>query len=133
MPMRAPMFRRLPDRAEPSARDAHDERRGSARSRGYGRQWEVQAAVYRAEHPLCVGCEAVGRVVACELVDHVVPHDGDYDRFWDQANWQAACRWHHDRIKQTLERRYRAGDLPAEAMRLDGPEAVRLTRRLDPV
>ena len=27
-----------------------------------------------------------------ECVDHIVPHKGDQQLFWDQSNWQALCR-----------------------------------------
>lgn len=51
---------------------------------------------------------------------------------WDRDNWQPACRWHHDVVKQQLEVRWRAGSLPASALRLDSREAAALTRDLDP-
>jgi len=52
--------------------------------------------MYLAEHPLCVKCEAEGRVTAATVVDHKEPHRGDYDRFWDESNWQSLCSYHHN-------------------------------------
>ena len=40
--------------------------------------------------------EAQGRVVPATIVDHVVPHRGDPDLFWDEANWAALCKRCHD-------------------------------------
>ena len=34
-------------------------------------------AAYLARHPLCVPCEAAGRLEPATVVDHVVPHRGD--------------------------------------------------------
>ena len=37
-----------------------------------------------------------GRVVAATVVDHVVPHRGDPELFWDETNWPPACKPCHD-------------------------------------
>ncbi|SMO63957.1 HNH endonuclease signature motif containing protein [Paracoccus laeviglucosivorans] len=37
------------------------------------------------------------------VVDHIVPHRGDLDLFWDTTNWQTLCPDHHDIIKQREE------------------------------
>lgn len=39
------------------------------------------------------------------VVDHVVPHRGDLDLFWDRTNWQTLCPDHHDIVKQREELR----------------------------
>lgn len=31
------------------------------------------------------------------VVDHIVPHRGDANLFWDQSNWQAMSKSCHDR------------------------------------
>lgn len=36
-----------------------------------------------------------GRIVAADELDHIIPHDGDYDRFWDRGNWQGGCKTCH--------------------------------------
>lgn len=109
-----------------------DERRGSARSRGYGSAWERARLQHLMEHPLCLGCEAVGVVEAAVLVDHVVPHLGDMAAFWDRDGWQSCCRWHHDVVKQQLERRFASGEIGADALRLDSAAAQAATRRMRP-
>nr|WP_245411976.1 HNH endonuclease [Methylocella silvestris] len=50
-------------------------------------------------------CEAKGKIEAAEVVDHVRPHRGDLQLFWDEANWQSLCAPCHDRDKQSAERR----------------------------
>ena len=67
------------------------ERRGTATERGYNKRWKRAAAVYRAEHTVCVSCEKAGRVTPAECVDHVRPHKGDDNLFWDERNWQSLC------------------------------------------
>jgi 5-methylcytosine-specific restriction protein A len=70
---------------------ASDRRRGSAASRGYGRKWEKARALFLAEHPLCAEHERRGETVAAGEVDHIVPHRGDLELFWDEGNWQSLC------------------------------------------
>jgi 5-methylcytosine-specific restriction endonuclease McrA len=38
------------------------------------------------------------------VVDHVVAHRGDHQKFWDPDNWQSLCQPHHDSAKQRQER-----------------------------
>lgn len=104
-------------------------RRGSAHSRGYTSRWAKASALYRQAHPLCLGCKAVGRRTATAVTDHIVPHGGDQVLFWDEANWQPACQWHHDHIKQALERRWERGGLKATDLRLDSRVAIEMTRK----
>lgn len=67
-----------------------DERRGSARERGYDHRWERarQAFLDEGDHRLCAHCKARGLVAASSLVDHIVPHRGDEVLFWLVENWQ---------------------------------------------
>jgi 5-methylcytosine-specific restriction protein A len=44
-----------------------------------------------------VECERLGIVKAAEHVDHIEPHDGDLEKFWNQDNWQGLCASHHSR------------------------------------
>lgn len=72
------------------------DRRGTASQRGYGAKWRKARIRWLQEHPLCVTCDAEGRVVAATVVDHIVPHKGDQRLFWDRRNWQSLCKYHHD-------------------------------------
>lgn len=132
MPSKPPLYRPRSARSPSDQRKIHDARRGSARERGYSARWDAASGAYRRAHPLCLGCSAVGRVEPATVTDHVVPHGGDHGLMWDRDNWQPACRWHHDVVKQQLEVRWRSGSLPASALRLDSREAAALTRDLDP-
>lgn len=126
------MFRpaHLPSR-EHAKRD-YERARGSARERGYTAAWDAASLSYKADHPLCVGCLVVGEYRAVEVVDHIVPHKGDMSLFWDGDNWQSACSWHHDVVKQRLEAMYVRDEIRKVDLRLDSETARRLTRLLQP-
>jgi 5-methylcytosine-specific restriction protein A len=102
--------------------------RPSARQRGYTPAWDRAASAYKAQHPLCLGCSAVGRAEPTTVVDHIIPHKGDQALFWDQANWQPACAWHHDSIKAQLEHLYATGRATVDDLRLDSPKAQQLSK-----
>ncbi len=70
---------------------ANDQRRGSARERGYTPRWDAAAKAYLRFNPLCVYCAERGIDTPSECVDHRTPHRGDMDLFWDADNWAAAC------------------------------------------
>jgi len=81
-------------RAEQPKR-AHDQRRGNSSQRGYGYKWQQARARFLQINPLCVMCEAEGRVKAATDVDHIIPHRGDTKLFWDESNYQSLCHSHH--------------------------------------
>jgi 5-methylcytosine-specific restriction protein A len=31
------------------------------------------------------------------VVDHIIPHKGNYKLFWDKSNWQSLCKSCHDK------------------------------------
>lgn len=112
-------------------RKEHETRRGSARDRGYTVRWERARLAYLAEHPVCIGCQSVGRgVVGATVVDHIVPHKGDQARFWDPSNWQACCRHCHDALKSQLEAAWEAGRIGSDSLRLDSPFAISIARQV---
>lgn len=69
----------------------YDRERGSAAKRGYGRRWRKESKAFLALNPLCRPCEREGDVTAATSVDHIIPHKGDMELFWDQDNWQSIC------------------------------------------
>lgn len=103
--------------------EAPETRRLTAQVRGYNSRWQAARLAFLAKHPLCVMCQAEGRVTAATVVDHIVPHrlggaieSGDAHqihmaraRFWDSSNWQPLCKPHHDGTKQAIERRSAPG------------------------
>ena len=54
--------------------------------------------------PLCAMCKQDGFIKPAEVVDHVIPHKGNIDLFYDNKNLQSLCKYHHDSTKQILER-----------------------------
>jgi 5-methylcytosine-specific restriction enzyme A len=62
----------------------------------YNAQWRRYRAAFLAEHPLCVACPLY-RLTPATVVDHIKPHRGNVDLFWDAGNHQALCKQCHDR------------------------------------
>jgi len=91
-------------RPHAAAQEATAQRRGSAASRGYGRRWQKVRAVFLAEHPVCQCDDPECQRPATE-VHHVRPHRGDYDLFWDPANWQGLTKECHSRLTAREGRR----------------------------
>jgi 5-methylcytosine-specific restriction protein A len=91
MPRRPPIHR-------PFRRPVRDDR-PSAAARGYDRRWQRYRLAFLREHPLCEceECKAVGRLLPSSIVDHVIPHRGDMELFWDPGNHQAMSKPCHDR------------------------------------
>lgn len=71
--------------------------RPSANERGYTHRWRDYAVNYLEANPLCVMCLANGLTVASQCVDHIVPHKGDQELFWNPENHQALCLECHNR------------------------------------
>lgn len=77
------------------SRSDHDDRRGTAASRGYDHRWRKLRQMYLAAHPLCVECERIGLVTAATDVDHIrAKRHGGTD---DEDNLQALCHTCHSR------------------------------------
>lgn len=54
--------------------------------------------------PWCIRCKEKGRLVPATVVDHIKPHRGDPDLFWDEKNWQPLCKSCHDHKTMTKDR-----------------------------
>ena len=70
----------------------------------YNRRWRGYRAQYLRQHPVCVMCRETGRINSASVVDHIIPHKGDYQLFWDKENHQSLCKPCHDRHKQRQEK-----------------------------
>lgn len=127
MPVSPPTFR---TRTRAAVRRDYDQRRGTFRERGYSARWDREAKAFRFEHPLCIGCLAVGRTAATLIVDHIVPHRGDERLMWDPANRQPCCGPHHNIVKQRLEALYLDGKISAADLSLESDRAKQLTLEL---
>lgn len=76
----------------------------------YNYRWQKAREGHLRSHPLCVECARRGLVVQATVVDHIVPHRGDSQLFWDPDNRQSLCKTCHDSWKQALEKGHlRAG------------------------
>jgi len=117
VPCRHPLCRELLDKPgfcklhESEAHKIHrdyDSCRGSSTKRGYDYRWQKTRKGYLENHPLCVHCEAEGRITAANEVDHIIPIQIAPMRKYDRTNWQPLCKSHHskktakDRIKYQL-------------------------------
>lgn len=59
-------------------------------------EWRTARRVFLADNPLCKGCESDNRTKLANVVDHVIPHRGDLELFWDVSNWQPLCTSCHN-------------------------------------
>lgn len=71
--------------------------------RGYDRQWRKARLIHLSDEPLCKFCLELGHIVEATVVDHITPHKGDKDLFWDVENWQSLCKTCHDSVKSRIE------------------------------
>ena len=74
-----------------------DHMRGGAAERGYDGRWRKARIAFLQRNPLCVECMRKGVLTPATVVDHIIPHRGDKDLFWNEENWQALCTSCHDR------------------------------------
>lgn len=75
-----------------------ENRRQSSYDRGYNTRWRKVRKMFLTRNPLCVSClKEHQRETLATVVDHIVPHRGDYDLFWDESNWQSLCARCHGR------------------------------------
>lgn len=93
--------------------------RPSAAKRGYNSRWQKARATYLRSNPLCVECDRQGRTTSAVIVDHIIPHRGDQELFWDKTNWQALCKRCHDSYKQRLEKSGTVAGCDTSGMPLD--------------
>jgi hypothetical protein len=70
----------------------------------YGsKRWKDRAEQQLANEPLCRMHKAKGRAVVATVADHVVPHRGDAELFWE-GELQSLCTRCHSSTKQREER-----------------------------
>ncbi len=64
-------------------------------------RWVKASRGFRQLNPTCAVCEAAGRVTEATQTDHIIPHAGNYERFWNVENWQAICDSCHAKKTRT--------------------------------
>ena len=71
-------------------------KRGTTAERGYGGAWQRFRAAWFAQEPrFCAHCAARGRIQPATVADHIRPHKGIPNLFWDPANLQGLCATCH--------------------------------------
>lgn len=61
--------------------------------------WRRRSRQFLEAHPYCARCGA-----RATITDHIIPHRGNSDLFWDESNLQALC-WSCHSIKTRQEQR----------------------------
>ena len=95
-------------RNRPSAADAERQRDAERRAALATRKlystarWQKLRAIELAEERLCRRCLEEGVATIATVRDHVHPHNGDVDKFWNGER-QSLCKTHHDSAKQREE------------------------------
>ena len=62
--------------------------------------------------------------MAATVVDHIIPHKGDSDLFWDESNWQSLCKRCHDSFKQKEEKQGYSNAIGHDGWPLDDKHPV---------
>lgn len=128
MPSKPKTFRPRGSRDRVEQKREADSWRGSARARGYTTAWDKAAKDHLAQHPLCRYCElglfGDPSIVAATLVDHLIPHRGDHEIFWNRRDWVSSCAPCHSGPKQAAERDPHALRRLANAVRAAGGGGV---------
>lgn len=76
------------------------------------KRWKDTRARVLDSEPLCRICRREGRITEATVVDHIKPHRGDLDLFWDDDNHQPLCKPCHDR--KTSEETRSAASAPSD-------------------
>lgn len=85
-------------------------RRPNAAQRGYDGRWRAYRIVFLRRNPWCAYHLQRNLRVPATVVDHKVPHRGNWKLFWLEANHQGLCQHCHDSTKRAEERSgYRRG------------------------
>jgi 5-methylcytosine-specific restriction protein A len=67
-------------------------------------EWRKLRKAQLARQPLCEFCLRLSRQTPATIVDHRQRHRGDRGLFFDPANLDSLCDFHHNSTKQRMER-----------------------------
>ncbi|HEV7344279.1 MAG TPA: HNH endonuclease [Devosia sp.] len=108
MPSKPPQQKPAGQQTRAQQRRVYDDRRDQRPWRRWYKTaaWQRRRRQQLLDEPLCAYCLREGRITAATVADHVEPHRGDEDLFWngelqslcDQAPWRC-----HSRVKQQEE------------------------------
>jgi 5-methylcytosine-specific restriction protein A len=85
----------------------------------YNSRWNRASKAFRDRYSLCTYCQQVGKTTRATVTDHIVPHKGGVEKFWDQSNWQPLCKHCHDSVKAAEEARGYAVGCDADGLPID--------------
>ena len=69
-------------------------------------KWKTVSRNFLKSHPYCEICGSPS-----EVVDHIIPHRGDEDLFWDRNNLQDLCKnCHNLKTQKEINERRRKGN-----------------------
>jgi len=71
----------------------------------YDYKWQKYSKLFLSKNPLCIYCLQFFRTSPAEVTDHIIPHKGNVELFWDTSNHQPLCRACHDGPKKLEEER----------------------------
>ena len=60
-------------------------------------RWQRLRQYILSKEPLCVECKKNKRIRPATVVDHIKPHKGNKELFYDESNLQSLCKPCHDR------------------------------------
>jgi len=83
-------------------------------------RWRKARLWFLSENPLCAICDRSGLIVPATIVDHIIPHEGNYDKFWDsENNWQGVCATCHSGVKRIADNHGYSQSAGADGIPLD--------------
>jgi 5-methylcytosine-specific restriction endonuclease McrA len=65
--------------------------------------WRAMRREQLYKSPLCVYCLDLGVTEPANIADHIIPHRGSHERFYDALNLQSLCKHCHDSVKSREE------------------------------
>jgi 5-methylcytosine-specific restriction endonuclease McrA len=80
--------------------ESNSNKRDSRQKRGYGSEWYAYRARFVRENPRCYICNSPDKI----NVDHIVPHKGNSEKFWDVYNFMSLCHSCHSKVTAMFDR-----------------------------
>ena len=107
MPKRIPTHRPRGQTPRDAKRDHDRAREKNSPWRKWYRtaRWASIRNMVLGRDPYCTRCNAQGVTTPSTVANHIKPHKGDYDLFWDMENLEGVCAPCHNSVIQSEERR----------------------------